>query len=116
MEMAKPKTKSKAQRKKDEAEFGVLAAVDFKPLPGKFDAASFNDRMAADTRHAYLAMAMLHATKEQLVASWSEIPEEIKALADASHDTAERFRALAGFLDTAHARIVGACATHILAS
>ncbi len=112
--MAKSKV-SKAQRDKGNDEFAELAAVDFKPLPGKFDVAAFNETMETNRQIAYLAVASLHKTKPELVQAWSDIPEIMAKLGENSSDTARRLRALADNLDAAHARILGACAAHLTA-
>jgi hypothetical protein len=107
------KQKAKIRRKgsKNADDISELAAMDFEPMPGKFDADAFNRTMEADKRHAYLALATLHQSKAELARAFVEIPEPMKSLAEASYETAQNLRALADTLETAHARMLCAAAT-----
>lgn len=87
-----------------------IAAQDFEPWEGEFDAKAFSERAKADMNQAYLAVASLYHTKEKLVQGWRDLPKEMASLADASEDTAQRLRVLADMLESARARLVCACA------
>jgi len=107
------KQRSKIRRKhaKLDDEIKILAAMDFEPLPSKFDAEAFNTGMEANRRHAYLAFAFLHASKTELIQAYKEAPEALQALADSSLGTADNFRWLADSIESARARIICAAAS-----